>query len=118
MVEKVKCPNYILQLELDGNADSDTALSESEAVWMLSDSEIEELDMEEEAETLKGGELDIEEVVAMEDSAPDHGLLIPGFNKVVRRSTRLEGRKKNGQENGLEVKKLSQVQIAIPRGRR
>lgn len=88
-----------------GNAESDTPLSESEAAWLLSDSEVDELD----EGYIEREESDNEDIpaVAMEEDTPDHGLLIPGFQKVVRRSTRLELRHRIGIRKGESTIHLS-----------
>jgi len=89
-----------------GNEDSESesAVSESEAVWMFSDSEGGESDREDDDMILGERSLPEEHEVGLEgeEETPANGLLIPGFTKVIRRSSRLELRRKVGgqqQEN-------------------
>jgi hypothetical protein len=95
----------------DTESNIDPALSEAEAVWMFSDSDKEE-DVEckgegsGEGEILQqaNGEESLDEVDDNSDSndeeglGPENGLLIPGFRRVIRRSTRLEVR---GMKKGM-----------------
>ena len=77
-------------------------MSESEAIWMLSDSESRDSNSEDGCEVSSwrlNGEDSLEDLEddsdEEEEETPNRGLLIPGFNKVVRRSSRLEIRKRN-----------------------
>lgn len=70
------------------------ARSESETIWVLSDSEVEESDMEDGEEitsmSLNRGESD-EDGDDTEGETPGHGLLNPGFSKSVIRDVTYHG---------------------------
>ena len=121
LVGKIKRVSWGHGVDRVSATDTDTALSESEAVWMLSDSEVEESEMEAgdaSGESLREGELNEEDDLEMKESTPDHGLLIPGFNNVVRRSTRLEVRKQVGGESQVRDKINNVQQVEAGRLRR
>ena len=96
----------------------DPALSEAEAVWMLSDSDEDETgesdngSVGEEKQKGKASEDDEEDSEGdnEEEVGPENGLLIPGFRRVVRRSTRLELRAMGkGKESILQKRGRGQT---------
>ena len=89
----------------DIESNIDPALSEAEAVWMLSDSDENEDENENEdagGKSQDNGKRVRECLVVVEDDngdgddekeiSPDNGLSIPGFRRVTRQSTRVEVR--------------------------
>ena len=85
-------------LGADENADYDEALSEREAVWLFSDSEEEQSEIEsgDVVSCEAKSDSEEEEIGNSEDGTPENGLQIPGFTRIVWRSTRLESRKRGG----------------------
>ena len=85
-------------LGADENADYDEALSEREAVWLLSDSEEEQSEIEsgDAVSSEAKSDSEEEEIGNSEDGTPENGLQMPGFTRIVRHSTRLESRKRGG----------------------
>ena len=102
------------------NENPDPALSESEALWLLSDSEREEeQDVEAWGNIAESENNNMEGIFegngdsgGEEEVSPEHGLLIPGFQKVVRRSTRLEIRKRIRTSSQPEGRKEAEVAIS------
>ena len=102
----------------DMESNIDPALSEAEAVWMFSDSDEDETgesdngSVGEGKQKGKASEDDEEDLEGdnEEEVGPENGLLIPGFRRVIRRSTRLELRAMGkGKESILQKRGRGQT---------
>jgi hypothetical protein len=120
LVEKIRQVGRKWTVDGVGDSEDDVAISESEAIWMLTDSEVGDSDNDEEGENDGGEELREEENTEWdsEETTPNHGLLIPGFKKVVRRSARLEVRKQTVAAIPIQDKIKNGEQLEVSRARR